>query len=334
MAYYNYDRALSYNALFSFILTTRGLGKTYGAKVRVIKRFLKYGEQFVYLRRYKDELSTIDTFFNDIINNNEFEGHEFKVHQKKFYIDGKLCGYAIPLSISQRLKSTSYPYVTTIIFDEFIINTSNIRYLTNEVVTFLEFFETVARRRDNVRALFLANNVSLINPYFQYFNCVPKENNRFTLAKDGQILVEVFKDDDFNEEKYQTKFGKLIKDTTYGNYAIENESLVDNDKFVQPYKPKDLTFAFSIKFNNTELGYWISFKDSVFYVSKDIQPTSKHRYTLTKDDHDIDFVMYDKLSAFPMFKEFIRYFRYGYVRFKDIEIKSVCYSTMKYMNVR
>ena len=82
MAYYNYDKALSYNALFNFILTTRGLGKTYGAKLKVIKKFLKTGEQFIYIRRYKDELSTIDTFFNDIIANNEFPEHEFKVVQE------------------------------------------------------------------------------------------------------------------------------------------------------------------------------------------------------------------------------------------------------------
>lgn len=334
MAYYNYDKALSYNALFNFILTTRGLGKTYGAKLKVIKKFLKTGEQFIYIRRYKDELSTIDTFFNDIIANNEFPEHEFKVVQKKFYIDGKICGYAIPLSISQRLKSTSYPNVTTIIYDEFIINTSNIRYLTNEVYTFLEFFETVARKRNNVRAIFLANNVSIINPYFQYFNCVPKENNRFTLAQDGEVLVEIYKDDEFNEEKYKTKFGKLIQGTTYGNYAIENESLIDNNKFVLKKKPNDLIFCFSVKYKESELGYWLSFKEGIFYVCKDVQPNSKHRFTVTKDDHDINYTMYNSLTQFTMFKEYIRYYRYGYVRYKDIESKHIAYDVMKFMNIR
>ena len=334
MGWYNYDRVLSYNALFNFILTTRGLGKTYGAKIRVIKKYLKKGEQFIYVRRYKDELSTIDTFFNDVINNIEFEGHEFKVQNKKFYIDGNICGYAIPLSISQRLKSTSYPNVTTIIFDEFIINTNNIRYLTNEVITFLEFFETVARKRDNVRVLFLANNISLINPYFQYFNCTPKNNERFTVAKDGEVIVEIYKDEEFNEEKYKTKFGKLICGTTYGNYAIENESLKDDNTFIQPYKPKDAVFAFTTIYKGVELGYWLSFTDDIFYVTKEIQPNSQHRYSITKEDHDINYTMVNSMNNFIMFKEFVRYFRYSMVRFKDIEVKYNCYDTMKFLNIR
>ena len=53
MAWYSFDRINSYNAFFHFILTNRGYGKSYGAKKRCIDRFLKYGEQFVYVTRYK-----------------------------------------------------------------------------------------------------------------------------------------------------------------------------------------------------------------------------------------------------------------------------------------
>lgn len=56
MAWYSFDKINSYNAFFHFILTNRGFGKSYGAKQRCIDRFLKYGEQFVYVRRYKTEL--------------------------------------------------------------------------------------------------------------------------------------------------------------------------------------------------------------------------------------------------------------------------------------
>ena len=66
MAWYNFDRINSYNAFFHFILTNRGYGKSYGAKKRCIDRFLKYGEQFVYVRRYKTELKKIGKYFDDI----------------------------------------------------------------------------------------------------------------------------------------------------------------------------------------------------------------------------------------------------------------------------
>ena len=57
--YWDINKSLSYNALFNFIVGNRGAGKTYGSKKYVINRFLKYGEQFVYIRRFKDELKKI-----------------------------------------------------------------------------------------------------------------------------------------------------------------------------------------------------------------------------------------------------------------------------------
>ena len=87
MAWYSFDKINSYNAFFHFILTNRGFGKSYGAKQRCIDRFLKYGEQFVYVRRYKTELKKIGKYFDDI--KERYPDHEFKVVGKTFYIDGK-----------------------------------------------------------------------------------------------------------------------------------------------------------------------------------------------------------------------------------------------------
>ena len=53
MAWYNYDKINSYNAMLNIIMTNRGFGKSYGSKKMAIKNFIKKGEQFVYVRRYK-----------------------------------------------------------------------------------------------------------------------------------------------------------------------------------------------------------------------------------------------------------------------------------------
>ena len=76
--YYDYDKISSYNATFNMIITNRGFGKTYGAKKRAINKFLKKGEQFIYVRRYKSELKKVkDKFFEKI--KKEFEGHKFEI---------------------------------------------------------------------------------------------------------------------------------------------------------------------------------------------------------------------------------------------------------------
>ena len=95
MAWYSFDRVNSYNSFYHFILTNRGFGKSYGAKKRCIDRFLKYGEQFVYVRRYKTELKKISRYFEDI--KERYKGHDLEVRGRTFYCDGKVCGYAIPL---------------------------------------------------------------------------------------------------------------------------------------------------------------------------------------------------------------------------------------------
>ena len=49
----------------NIIMTNRGFGKTYGFKDIAIKNFLKNGKQFMYVRRYKTDISKekISMFF-------------------------------------------------------------------------------------------------------------------------------------------------------------------------------------------------------------------------------------------------------------------------------
>lgn len=331
--FYNYNRVRSYNALFNFIISNRGGGKTYGSKKMCINNFLKRGEQFIYVRRYKAEIKEVkDNFFSDIAQ--EFPNHELISNGTKLYIDGKIAGYLIPLSVSQKYKSSAYPLVTTIVFDEFIIDKGHIRYLNNEVEVFLDLFETVARKRDNVRAFFLANNVTLINPYFTYFDCIPRDNQRFTIAKDGEIVVEMFTDEAFIREKEKTRFGKLIKGTKYGEYAINNKSLRDSDVFVIKDKPKDLLFVYSICFDGIEKGVYYSEENGFYYCSKNYMKTSKNRFSLQSIDHDIDMIKINKLRNFILFEQTIRMFNYGKLMFDSIETKVFFFEVFKFLGVK
>ena len=94
--YWDINRCLSYNCLFNFIVGARGVGKTYGAKRFVIKKFLQNQEQFVYVRRYKDELKKMKRFFDDI--EREFPTTEFKVSPPNFIITDEVIVTYMPLS--------------------------------------------------------------------------------------------------------------------------------------------------------------------------------------------------------------------------------------------
>ena len=132
----------------------------------------KAPDRIAYIRRYKSDLkSSIPTFFNSVQNKGLFEEHILNNKGNTFLCDGETCGYAMTLSTAQDLKSSNYDKVTTIIFDEFIIDEGQKKYyLHNEVETFLNLIETIARMR-KIRVILLGNAGNVVtNPYFLYFD--------------------------------------------------------------------------------------------------------------------------------------------------------------------
>ena len=88
----------------------------------------------MYVRRYKSELKkTAKTFFDDIIRSGLFPDLKFEVKGMEMFINGKLFGFFIPLSISQSFKSIAFPNVTVICFDEFLVDKGYIKFLNNEI---------------------------------------------------------------------------------------------------------------------------------------------------------------------------------------------------------
>lgn len=327
--YWDIHPSLSYNALFNFIVGNRGAGKTFGAKKHVINRFLKADEEFIYLRRFKEEVTSrlCANFFTDI--QGEFPEHDLTVVMKDFFIDGKHAGYALPLSTSKILKGIPYPNVRTIIFDEFIMDVGSYRYLPDEVTMFLEFFETVARMRDNVRVYFLSNALTVTNPYFLYFDLqMPPEGK---IAFKNDILIENVCKSDYIEAKVSTRFGKMTEGTAYGNYAVKNQFLRDNYDFIEK-KSGRCTPLFSVRIDSFEFCVWHGIDQGLLYVSSDI-PQQLRVFTLTKADHTPNDVLIGSLRSQPVFNVFLSQFFEGNVRFESMNLKNKCYDMMRLAHV-
>lgn len=328
--YYDYNNILSRNSMLNFILTNRGGGKTYGFKKKAINNFLKKGQQFIYVRRYKTEFKKIITFFDDIAK--EFPEHKFRCNKNYAYIDDKIAGYFIPLSTANNEKSTPYPNVTLMGFDEFIIDKKNQRYLNSEANLLNGLIETTVRDRDNLTVVCLANNVTICNPYFEFWKIYPNFENGIKTYKDGLISVELDANEEFIEHKKETRWGKLINGTTYGDHALYNKSLTDSDEFIMSKKPQNLRFVFSINLNGEEIGVWT--KDDIFYCDKKIIATSPMRYVLQKEDLTPNFKMVDKINSSSIFYVFKRAFKNCRVFYKDKYVKATMYDIFKYIGIR
>lgn len=330
--YYDYDKVLGFNATFNFLITSRGLGKTYGAIKMVIKDYLKNGHEFIYLRRYKTEISSAAKHLFDAINlNKEFEGYTLWNEGNKFFIqkykdddsdekpEKKVIGYAVPLSTANILKSTNFANVRTIIYDEFLLGPGVFHYLPNEVESFLDFYETTARMRD-VRVFFLGNAITQSNPYFTYFKLTLPFNSNFKTFKDGLIVVNYATNEDYIDAKKMTKFGRLISDTHYSDYAIDNDWLSDDDAFIER-KAGYCKNVSVVKFNGKMYGIWRSAENKRYYISEDYDPCNICVISLDRDDHDEETILMSARTN-PFFKFVIENYRVGNVRFETINIKN------------
>ncbi len=319
--WYSLQRVLSFNALINIIIGERGVGKSFSCKQHVINRFIKKGEEFVYLRRYKTELKTsVPHFFDDIVEKNIFPGVNFKVKGNLFYINDKVAGYALPLSTANILKSTSFAKVKAIVFDEFIIDKGCYRYLLNEVETFLDIIETVARLRD-IKVFMLGNAISITNPYFTYFNLSLPYNSDVALFKDGSILVNYIKNENYREIKRASRFGKLIDGTEYGKYAIDNEFLRDSKSFIKK-KEKHCKFYFILIINGKYYGVWNDYKNGVMYISEDYDPNCPVRYALNTKDHNESSILI-RVRNSPLIRSVIDHYRLARLCFENQKTKNV-----------
>lgn len=332
--FYNFDKVVSYNSLFNFIIGERGVGKSYGAKKFVTNRFIKKKKQFVYLRRYKSELkeSTIKNgngiWFNQI--KDEFKDHELSNTKDVFYIDKEVAGFCMPLSTANILKSATFENVDTIIFDEFIIDKGTYHYLQNEVTQLMELFETIARLRE-VKIYFLGNAISITNPYFIDLNLTLPYNSDIKVFKrdnKGQplILVNYIKNIPYREVKKETRFGQLIDGTKYGKYAIDNEMLRDSKAFIKK-RSNEARFFFCLIINGVTYGIWNDYKNEMMFISNKFDPNCPIRFTLNTDDHDYNTILIKARNS-TFFKSIIDHYRLGRLCFENQQIKN---NVMKYI---
>lgn len=323
--YINIDEIFSYNCLFNFVVGNRGAGKTYGAKNRAIKNFLKDGSQFIYVRRYDTEIKKArKSFFSDI--SAAWEDHTFQTNGDSFLIDGKEAGFSVTLSKAKILKSVSYPKVNLIIFDEFIIEKGTYRYLPNEVESFLDLYETIARTRD-VIVLFLSNAVTFTNPYFLYFDIKFPKNKKQVYRK-GEILLKLYKNEDFIEMKKKTRFGSIISDTSYGDYAIDNKFLLDNNTFIAK-KTENAKYFFTFIYKSNEYGVWVDYKEGKMFISNDTDPSCLLKFSLTMQDHSPNLMMARGIRKHTYMGKFVEAYENGYCYFESIKIKNICCEVLK-----
>lgn len=302
--YYDSHDLMTRNAMFNFAIGGRGTGKTYDFKYKRIRHFIKTGKQFIYLRRYKSEFEDKGEFVADMLE--RFPGYEFDVTGMKLRIrravdEGEknpnkwqTCGFFVTLANALTKKSVPYPNVDWIGFDEFIIDKGSLHYLSNEVKAFLDFYNTVDRFQDRVRVMFMANAVSITNPYFVAWKIKPRRGQRFTTRGDF-MCCEMVEAEEYKAHVDSTRFGQFIKGTAYYDYAVGNRFHDDTDLFVRK-RPEGSKFFFAFQFDGRTVGVWANYAYGIYYVCRKY-PKNATVYVLTKEDLEPNMLMIERGSG-------------------------------------
>ena len=163
MGYWNSKNAIESKAQYKLIIGERGNGKSYNMKDYVIKSFINYGKEFIYLRRYKEDIknTSVESYFSDMniekLTNGMYQavvawgGKIFLSKLENGVLKRSKCmGYYMALSSWEHLKSSQYPNVETILFEEFTASHKlgfNLTYLPSESEKLMQLVSTVFRDR-------------------------------------------------------------------------------------------------------------------------------------------------------------------------------------------
>lgn len=294
--YFDIEPIMSRNALLNFIVSSRGAGKTYSAKQRILRRHEKLGKKFLFLKRSETEIdATADSFWDDL----QTEKRIFKFVKNRFYIGDrsvdkdeegndveeitwKLLGYAAALSTTVKLKGMSPQDVDTILWDEFVAYDG--RYLRDEATRLLDVLETVGRMSDEIRLIATGNKNE--NGYYPILHelGLPMasnfEDNRIYTFKNSQILVYSFTNQAYIKAKSQTKLGKVAKGTNYYESMIANKQESTFNELVALERPRRLTplFTIIIKSEFFNVNFMHIAKETGIYIEA-VEKPLKRTYT-------------------------------------------------------
>lgn len=317
--------------------TNRTGGKTTYFGRLCVNRFLDKGEKFGLIYRYNYELDDVaDKFFKDL--KGLFFPDKTMTSKKRakgifqeLFINDKSCGYAIALNSSDSIKKYSHLFsdITRMIFDEFQSESNH--YCTDEITKFLSVHTSIARGQGEqvryVPVFMLANQVSIINPYYVAMGICNRLNAETKFLRgDGYVLEQGFIESASDSQK-ESGFNRAFKENNYVAYSSENVYLNDNYSFIEKSTGKS-RYICTLKYKGNDFGVK-EFAESGFIYCDD-KPDSSFpmKITVTTDDHSINYVM---LKRNDFFLSNLRYlFERGCFRFKDMRCKEAILNALSY----
>ncbi|MBQ7973526.1 MAG: phage DNA encapsidation protein [Clostridia bacterium] len=290
LKFYSLSNILAKNADYNIIFGERSNGKTYAALEYGVKQFVEsgYENQTAIVRRWKEDIKgkRAETLYNALEANNRiaeltngeftevyyFNGRyylsNFDTNLQKHVPHTKPLAYTFALSEMEHDKSTSYPDITTVIFDEFLTRRY---YLPDEFILFMNVLSTIIRQRNNVKIFMLGNTVNKYCPYFTEMGLKhigQMEQGTIDVYKfgKGQLTIAVEYAATISKNKASNKY--FCFDDSESVQMIINGAweMAIYPHLSVKYDDKDIVFIYFIEFNGNLLQCEIVNKDNEYFT--------------------------------------------------------------------
>lgn len=318
-------------------VSNNSAGKTTWFLSLLVNRFIKKGEKFIILYRFRNELHNVsDKIFGDLKKFPRFSAYEMTEEKGaggvyiELLLNDKSCGYAIALNCADSVKKMSHKFndSTSIFMDEFISETGH--YCTDEIQKFIIIYKAAARGYGEqvrpVSVYMAANPYTMLNPYYTAFGIGARlqADTKF-LRGDGWVF----------EQNYNASAGQALGATgvfrafsdsapEYLAYSTEGKYL-DNSSFVERPDGRP-SYICTLSYGGRDYGIY-SYRDTgILYCSTRADKTCKRRFAVTLDDMRPNTA---SIAANRAIIEYMRdYFVCGAFRFQNLLAKQAIFFTV------
>lgn len=306
--YYRLTRILKYDAQYYMIIGERSNGKTYSVEDYALEDYCKSGKQFALIRRYADDFKGKrgQQMFSALVENGlvtkytNGKWNDIYYYSSRWYLckwdeklnkrilDEKPFCYGFAINSGEHDKSTSYPNIYNILFDEFLARS----YLPEEFTQFMNTLSTIIRQRDGVKIFMCGNTINQFSPYFIEMGLKDiKTMEKGTIKEysygDSDLKVVVEFSDNPNKTKKSDKYfafnNPKLKMITEGKWEM---SIYPHLPIEYKYNENDIIYIYFIQFEDITLQCEVIETNKLYFTFIHIKTTP------IKSEYDLVFVNY------------------------------------------
>lgn len=300
--YYSLTEIKKYSAQYNVIYGERSNGKTTAVLMEGLKDHINSGyiNQTAIVRRWEEDYKgkngqqmyegIVSKGWIEELTNGRFNSVWY--YSQRWYLvkydemgereyaanEPFAIGFAI--TAEEHYKSTQYPYIKTILFDEFITRSY---YLPDEFVKFQNLLSTIIRLRTDVTIYMCGNTINRYCPYFEEMGLKNVKNQQrgsidlYTYGDSGLRVAVEYSDFPTKQKESNIYFAfdnPKLKMITNGGWEID----------IYPhlpvrYAPKDVKYKFYIEFGEDIL------QGNIIFIKSDAFIYLHRKTTPIKDDN-------------------------------------------------